>query len=259
MNVVIVEDEIIAAQTLRRLIAEIRSDFVVVAILQSVEESIEWFSENPAPGLVFMDIHLADGSSFEIFDKVKIGCPIIFTTAYNEYALDAFEVNSIDYLLKPISKKRLEQAIGKFDNFSYQECNNQLVTELITAIDKKAGHYKTHFLIPHKDKLIPLAVEDIAYFYAELKIARVVCLNSQSYSLSYSLDELMKRLDHEQFFRANRQYIIAHKAISDLSVWFAGKLAVNLCVKTPGRITVSKVRVAEFKSWYTKDYREEKL
>lgn len=206
------------------------------------------------PDLVFMDIHLADGSSFEIFDKVKLNCPIIFTTAYNEYALNAFEVNSIDYLLKPINKKRLAQAITKFGNFSYKKDNTELIANLMATFNEKTNRYKTHFLIPHKDKLIPLAVEDIAYFTSEFKIARVVCYNDQSYSVDSSLEEVMKHLDPEVFFRVNRQYIVAHKAISDLSIWFAGKLSVNLCVTVPERIVVSKARVSEFKNWYTRDY-----
>ncbi|NDV56572.1 LytTR family DNA-binding domain-containing protein [Bacteroides sp. 519] len=253
MNIVIVEDEIVAAQTLSRLIQEIRTDFTILTVLQSVEDSVEWFSQHPMPDLIFMDIHLADGSSFEIFNHVKIDCPIIFTTAYNEYALDAFEVNSIDYLLKPINKKRLTQAILKFGNFTYKKDNTQLINDFISTINKSQNRYKTHFLIPHKDKLIPLAVEDIACFYSELKIARVVCFNSQSYSLDYSLEELMKHLNPELFFRVNRQYIVAHKAINDISIWFAGKLSVNLNVNVPERILVSKARATEFKSWYTRE------
>lgn len=254
MNIVIVEDEIIAAQALSRLINEIRKDFNILCVLQSVEESIEWFTENSNPDLVFMDIHLADGSSFEIFEKVKIDCPIIFTTAYNEYALEAFEVNSIDYLLKPINKTRLIQAIAKFGNFSYKKDNNQLINELVATLNAKPNRYKSHFLIPYKDKLLPLAVEDIAYFYSELKIARVVCYNNQSYSLDYSLEELMKHLNPDLFFRVNRQYIVAHKAVTDLSIWFSGKLSVNLCLKTPERVLVSKARTTEFKSWFTRDF-----
>lgn len=254
MNIVIVEDEVIAAQALSRLINEIRKDFNILCVLQSVEESIEWFTENTNPDLVFMDIHLADGSSFEIFEKVKIDCPIIFTTAYNEYALEAFEVNSIDYLLKPINKTRLIQAIAKFGNFSYKKDNSQLITDLVATLNAKSNRYKSHFLIPYKDKLLPLAIDEIAYFYSELKIARVVCFNGQSYSLDFSLEELMKHLNPDLFFRVNRQYIVAHKAVNDLSIWFAGKLSINLCLKTPERILVSKARTTEFKSWFTRDY-----
>ena len=257
MKVVIVEDEIVAAQSLSRLIGEVRSDFEIVAVLQTVGESADWFSQHPAPDLVFMDIHLADGSSFAIFDRARIECPIIFTTAYNEYALEAFEVNGIDYLLKPINRGRLAQAIEKFEHLSRRDAkdNNELISNLVATLHEKQNRGKTHFLIPHRDRLIPLAVEDIACFVAEFKVARVITFGGQSYSLDYSLEELTKHLDPEQFFRVNRQYIVSHKAISDLSVWFAGKLSVNLSVPTQEKIIVSKARVSEFKTWYTRDYR----
>ena len=253
MRVVIVEDEIIAAQTLSRLIREIRPDFDILAVLQTVEESVEWFSQHPSPDLVFMDIHLADGSSFGIFDRIQIDSPIIFTTAYNEYALEAFEVNGIDYILKPINKTRLSQAILKFGNFTYKSDNSRLITDLAAALREKQNRHKTHFLIPHRDKLLPIAVENIAYFNAELKIARVMTFDSQHFQLDYSLEELMKHLDPNQFFRVNRQYIVAHRAIRDLSVWFGGKLSVNLAVPTEERVIVSKARVSEFKAWYTRE------
>jgi len=252
MKVVIIEDEIVAAQTLSRLITEVKNDIEIVTTLQTVEESIEWFQSNPTPDLVFLDIHLADGSSFEIFKKVELDCPIIFTTAYNEYALDAFEVNSIDYLLKPINKKRLMQAMNKFGNFSYKKDHNSLIADLVAAINEKQNRRKTHFLIPHKDKLIPLHVDNIAYITAEYKMARVVTFNSQSYTLDYSLDEMMRNLDPLLFYRINRQYIIAHKAIQDISIWFTGKLSINLCVPVPERIITSKARVPDFKAWYTR-------
>jgi len=253
MKVVIVEDEIIAAQTLSRLIGEIRPDFDILTVLQTVEESVEWFSQHPAPDLVFMDIHLADGSSFGIFDRIEIDCPIIFTTAYNEYALEAFEVNGIDYVLKPINKTRLSQAIQKFGNLTHKSGNSNLIAELAAALREKQNQHKTHFLIPHRDKLLPVAVENIACFNAELKIARVMTFDLQNYQIDYSLEELMKHLDPNQFFRVNRQYIVSHRAIRDLSVWFGGKLSVNLAVPTEERVIVSKARVSEFKAWYTRE------
>lgn len=252
MKVVIVEDEIIAGQTLCRLIGEVRSDVEILTVIQTVEESIEWFETNPTPDLVFMDIHLADGSSFDIFKKTEIKCPIIFTTAYNEYALEAFEVNSIDYLLKPISRKRLIQALDKFANFGFEKDNMKLITEVMSVINQKQNHHKTHFLIPYQDKLIPLHANDMAYCTSEFKIVRVHTFDSRTFTMDYSLDELMKNLDPEQFFRVNRQYIVAHKSIKDISLWFTGKLSVNLCVSVPERILVSKARVADFKSWYTR-------
>lgn len=253
MKVIIIEDEIIAAQSLQKLIKEIRSDFHIEKVLQSVEESVDWLHANPMPDLVFMDIQLADGSSFSIFEQVNIDCPIIFTTAYNEYALEAFEVNGIDYLLKPINKARLAKAIVKFGNITFRNDNTLLIDRLVQSLNEKQNRRKTHFLVPHKDKLLPLAIEDIAYFYAEMKIARAVTYSGKSYSLDYSLDELMKNLNEEYFFRVNRQYIVSHKAIKDISVWFMGKLAVNLNVPVPEKVFVSKSRVPDFKRWFTKD------
>lgn len=254
MKVVIIEDEIIAAQSLQKLLAAIRADFHTEAILQTVEESVEWFRTRRMPDLVFMDIHLADGSSFSIFDKVNISCPIIFTTAYNEYALEAFEVNGIDYLLKPINKARLTKAITKFGNLRSNNDNMQVINKLVESFNEKQSRRKTHFLVPHKDKLLPLAITDIAYLYAEMKAAKAVTFNGNTYLLDYSLDELMRNLNEDYFFRVSRQYIISHKAIKDISVWFMGKLAVNLNVPVAERIFVSKGRVAGFKAWYTRDF-----
>lgn len=254
MKAIIIEDEVIACQTLKRYIRELRSDIEIVAMLQTVEESVEWFSTHPAPDLVFMDIHLADGSSFAIFEAVKVDCPVVFTTAYNEYALEAFEVAGIDYLLKPINKERLKQAIEKYESFRQKDENAVLIANLVATLNEKQNRRKTHFLVPHRDKLIPLIAEDIAYCSAEFKVARAVTFEGKSYSLDYSLEELMKHLDPEGFFRVNRQYIVAHRAINDLSMWFAGKLSVNLSVPVPEKIIVSKPRSAEFKAWYTRDY-----
>lgn len=253
MKIVIIEDEVVASKILQKLISEVRDDFDVEVVLQTVEDSIEWFSNHPSPDLVFMDIHLADGSSFSIFDKVEISAPIIFTTAYNEYALDAFEVNSIDYLLKPINKARLTKAIQKFDNIGHRQDNSKMIKDLLDTLSEKENKKKTHFLISHKDKLLPLAVEDIAYMYADMKIAKAVTFDGNTYTLEYSLDELMKNLDPKNFFRINRQYILSHASIKDLSIWFVGKLVVNLKVPTDEKIFVSKNRVSDFKRWFTRD------
>lgn len=253
MKTVIIEDEVIAAHTLQRMLADIRSDFEVVAVLQTVEDSVEWFLTHPMPDLVFMDIHLADGSSFSIFDRTRIECPIIFTTAYNEYALEAFEVNGIDYLLKPISKSRLSQAIGKFGNLNRKGNNGELISRLMETLSEKQNNCKTHFLIPHKDKLVPLAVDDVAYIYSELKIAKVYTFNGQTYTVDSSLDDIMKQVDPQRLFRVNRQYIVAHTAIDDISFWFAGKLSLNLNVPVEEKILVSKARVSDFKKWYTRE------
>lgn len=252
MRAVIVEDEFIAAQTLQRLLESFDEDIQILTVLQSVEDGIEWFSLNAAPDLVFMDIHLADGYSFSIFEKATVECPVIFTTAYDEYALKAFEVNSIDYLLKPINKKDLERALSKFKNFTSKTNHQNLISHLMESLKETKSVYKSNFLIPYKDKLLPLATDRIAYVCSEYKMARIITFDQQSYMLDMSLDELSKQLDPQSFFRANRQYLLSHKAISDISLWFGSKLSVNLILPVPEKIIVSRARVAEFKNWYTR-------
>jgi len=253
MKAVIVEDEFIASEKLQRLIGQIADDIQVIAVLQSVEESIEWFTLNPAPDVVFMDIHLADGSAFSIFEKAQISCPVIFTTAYDEYALKAFEVNSIDYLLKPISQKTFERAIAKLRNLAETKTNNaEMIANMLATFKQTKVVYKSHFLIPHKDKFIPLAIGRIACFYTENKMVKIITEDNLTYHMDSSLEDLTNQLDPSRFFRANRQYIVSHKAIKDISVWFGSKLSINLYVEVPEKIIVSKARVAEFKDWYTK-------
>ena len=252
MKAVIVEDEVVAAQNLQRLITQVNRNIEIVAVLKSIEESVEWFSVHPTPELVFMDIHLSDGLSFSIFEKVKIQAPVIFTTAYDRYALKAFEVNSIDYLLKPINIQYLERAIEKFSRFSGTKINHEdVIANMLSMFRKEKDVYKSNFLIPHKDKFIPLPVDDIAYIHSENKIAEIATLDKRIFHENSSLDEIQRQIDPSKFFRANRQYIISHKAIKDISVWFDSKLSVNLWVDTPERVIVSRLRVSEFKDWYT--------
>lgn len=253
MRTVIIEDEAVAARALEALVTELFPDLSIVAVLQSVEESVEWLRENPMPDLMFMDIHLADGSSFSIFDEADITCPVIFTTAYDEYALKAFEVNSIDYLLKPINKKDLERAVSKFRNIHGRGGDgvHDTITRLIADIRQGKPSYKSYFLIPERDKLVPLSVKDIAYIFIDAKVVTVVTSSGQRRHIEQPLDEIMAQLDPHEFYRANRQYIIARPAIKDISMWFGSKLAINLNVPTPERIYVSKARVREFKTWLT--------
>ena len=249
MKALIIEDESIAAQALESLIKETDPEVDIIAVLQTIEESVEWFEENQMPDLVFMDIHLADGSSFAIFEKVDISCPIIFTTAYDEYALKAFEVNSIDYLLKPINKGDLERALNKYKSFTASASKSSLegLLEQMGGLKKK---YKNCFLIPERDKLIPLATSNIAYIFIDTKTVKAIALDGHNYYLNQTLDEIMAQLDPEVFFRANRQFIISRHAVKDLSVWFGNKLAINLVIPVPEKIIVSKARVGEFKAWF---------
>lgn len=249
MNAIIVEDEAIAAEALKSLVHEIDEEINILVTLQSIDESVEWLQEHQMPDLVFMDIHLADGSAFKIFEQVKITCPIVFTTAYDEYALRAFEVNSIDYLLKPIDKRELERSINKYkDLTSYKKDNSELINRLLENINQHK--HKNFFLVPEKDKLIPLAMSEIAYIFIDAKIVKAVSFENKVYYLDQTLDELMHQLDPSVFYRANRQYIISRMAVKDISIWFSGKLSINLKVPASERIIVSKMKAGEFKKWF---------
>ena len=251
MKALIIEDEMVAAQSLQKLIGEVSPETEIITILQSIEESVEWFEQSSMPDLVFMDIHLADGSAFAIFDKVQITCPIIFTTAYDEYALKAFEVSSIDYLLKPINRNDLERALTKYNNFvGEKSIDSNALKELVQNIST-SKKYKSCFLVPERDKLIPLPTANIAYIYIDTKTVKAVGLDEHVYYMSQNLDEIMNQLNPNDFFRANRQYIISRKAIQDMTIWFGNKLSINLSVKVPEKIIVSKAKVSEFKTWFS--------
>ena len=252
MKALIIEDETLAAQSLQKLISEVAPDTEVIGVLQSIEESVAWFDENPMPDLIFMDIHLADGSSFAIFDKTDITCPVIFTTAYDEYALKAFEVSSIDYLLKPINRNDLTRAMNKYNALVGEKTdNNNAIETLLSHIGLKKN-YKSCFLVPERDKLVPLPTANIAYIYIEDKSVKTIALDGHTYYMSQTLDEIMNQLNPEDFFRANRQFIVSRKAIKDMTIWFGNKLSLNLLVKIPEDIIISKAKVAEFKNWFSK-------
>ena len=250
MKALIIEDEMVAAQALQKLIGEVSPETEIIGVLESVEESVDWLENNPMPDLIFMDIHLADGSSFAIFERVNVTCPVVFTTAYDEFALKAFEVNSIDYLLKPISKEDLERAMNKFHNLAGIHFNADKIEKLLEQLGEKKRH-RNYFLLPERDKLVPLSTKDIAYAYIDSKSVKIVTHEHKTYYLTHTLDDLMAQLDPTLFFRANRQFIVSRDAIKDVSIWFGNKLAINLNIEVPEKIIVSKARVAEFKCWFS--------
>lgn len=256
MKIFIVEDEKAALNNLKALISEINPKAEIIGESDTVCNTIEWFKSNAMPDLVIMDIHLADGSAFEIFDYVDITCPIIFTTAYDEYALRAFKVNSIDYLLKPINKDELRNAFAKyellFNGNKTKDEDDSLIRRIIGEI-KKENNYKTHFLIPVKgDKFIPLEVDSIMLIYISEGIVKAVDNDNNQYVFSQTLDELTEMLNPKLFFRANRQFLVSKKAIRDVSIWFNGRLVLNLKnnILIDERIIVSKARASDFKEWF---------
>lgn len=256
MKIFIVEDENAALRNLKALIAETRPQAEIIGESDTVCNAIEWFKNNDMPDLVIMDIHLADGSAFEIFDYTEITCPVIFTTAYDEYALRAFKVNSIDYLLKPINKDELKNAFAKYDllfNGNRKKDENESLIKKIIKEIKKENNYKTHFLLPAKgDKFIPLEVESIMLIHISDGVVKAVDSDNNQYVFSQTLDELTDMLNPKLFFRANRQFLVSKKAIRDVSIWFNGRLVLNLKNKAlvNERIIVSKARAADFKEWF---------
>ncbi len=249
MKALIIEDEIPASKHLLQVLDEV-GNMSVIAVLESITETIEWFGQNPQPDIVFMDIHLADGLAFEIFKHINISCPIVFTTAYDEYALKAFEVNSIDYLLKPIEAGDVQDALKKLKGLSTPESFKTALNNLIASYGR-TSKYKKHFLIPSKgDKLIPVQASDLACFYIDSGVIKAVSIDSKTYRFDHTLDELEDLLDPELFFRANRQYIISRSSVKDIDIWFNSRLSVNLKIAVPEKILISKARISEFKKWF---------
>ncbi len=249
MRALIIEDEILASKHLQQVLGEV-GDISVITVLESINETVEWFRKNQQPDIVFMDIHLADGSAFEIFKQVNITCPIVFTTAYDEYALKAFKVNSIDYLLKPVEASDVQNALKKLKGLAVSESFNSALNNLITSYGR-TSKYKKHFLIPSKgDKLIPVQTSELACFCIDSGIVKAFSVDGKTYKFDHTLDELSEMLDPEFFFRANRQYIISRAAIKDIDIWFNSRLSVNLKISVPEKILISKARITEFKKWF---------
>ena len=247
MRLLIIEDETAAAKNLCSILQSVTPDAQILDTIDTVVDSVEWFKSNPAPDLVFMDIHLSDGESFKIFEKVAITSPVIFTTAYDQYALKAFQTNGIDYLLKPIQEAEVRRAVEKWrlltgaDRSNYKQKVDNMVAE---QHDERQS-----FLVRFRDKLIPVAQSDIAYCYTCEERVYAYGYNGERYPMEYTLEALQGMLSPRKIYRANRQFIISRDAVVDVSVWFGSRLSVNLSVDIPEKIIVPKARVPEFKQW----------
>ena len=252
MKTLIIEDEKAALRNLKAAMKEVEVEFEIVGETDSVAGTLEWFAAHPMPVLVFMDIHLADGSAFGIFDRVDITCPIIFTTTYDEYALQAFRVNSIAYLLKPISGVDLQKAVDKLKMLEGSDSRQPMVDlQAVMRALKREESYKTHFLVPVKgDRFVPVSVEQICYFYIDDGAVKAVTQSAGSYDFQQTLDELAEQLNPRHFFRANRQYIVARQAVVGASLWFGGRMVLQLTPPTAEKVIISKARVPAFKEWF---------
>ena len=245
MKALIIEDETAAARNLQAILREVAPAVEIVATLEGVEESIEWLRTHPQPDLLFMDIHLADGDSFRIFRAVEITAPVIFTTAYDQYALEAFKVNSIDYLLKPLNAADVVRALEKLRRLSSSERS-----DYGSRVRRMAARQREEvFLVHVRDRIIPLDRDRIAYCYTSNERVTACDYDGAVYPLDKTLEALEALLPAEDFFRANRQFIVARRAVKEIVVWFGSRLSLHLTVETPERIVISKARVPEFKAW----------
>lgn len=247
LKVILVEDEYSATQNMLALLAEIDPTIQVLACLQSVEDTIKWLSENPDPDAAFFDIQLVDGSSFEIFEKTVIKFPIIFTTAYDEYALRAFKVNSIDYLLKPIKKSDLVFAINKYRDLTHPHFEKDFFN-VLNHINQNLYTKKT-LLIKKQDGFVPLSISDFAFFYTENTSVYATTFDNKKMAIDDNLDSLEKQISNTDFFRANRQFIVSRKAIVSINYYFNGRLSLKTQPDSKETILVSKARVPQLKMW----------
>ena len=249
IKVVIIEDETFAAEALENMILELRPEMKVLAHLSSVEESAEWFQKNRHPDLIFCDIHLLDGSSFEIFNAVEVKVPVIFITAYNEYAIKAFKVNSIDYLLKPINKEELQAAIEKFESLQQDGIGDQIENLKALLQQNSQREKRSRFMVKSGQSIKVIPAEEVAYFLAEEGIVLLVNFNGKRFAVNYSLDELEKQLDTHRFFRANRQIIVSIDAVEKAESYFKGRLLLQTNPRTTEDQVISSSKAGSFKEW----------
>ena len=245
MNILIVEDEKHNALRLQQLVTEISETYQIAGIVGSVEESVLWIKNNPKPDVALMDIRLSDGLSFDIFQQTTVNFSVIFTTAYDEYAIRAFKVNSLDYLLKPIQKEELAIALKK-TNLTASQSN---IEQLLELINSKAKIYRKRFLLPAFDGFKTINTDDIAFVYFEYKSTRLMLKSGQEEVVSYSLDDLEDELNPDDFFRANRQFIVSVSSIERILNSFNGKLKVVLKAQPEKEVLVSKEKATKFKEW----------
>ena len=248
MKVIIIEDEKLSGEHLANLLKRLDSQIEIMGIYDSVKKGIEVLKRAELPELLFLDIHLADGISFEIFKEVEIDIPIIFTTAYNDYAIKAFELNSVDYLLKPIGKEELSKAMEKFSRYHQQE-NKQLLEKLLPLIESRSPNYKTRFMVKLGEQIHSIKIEEVIHFIAEDGIVLLVNQQGKRYPLDYTMEQLEQLLDPQIFFRINRKVLVHQDAIEKIGTFFNSRLKIHSPYLSEEASVVSRERVQEFKTW----------
>jgi DNA-binding LytR/AlgR family response regulator len=246
MKILILEDETLAADKIESMLKESQPNCQIVSRLKSISSAVEWLQGNPHPDLIISDIRLLDGLAFEIFTQVKVETPVIFTTAYDQYAIRAFEVNSIDYLLKPVQKEKLENALSKLHS---KDVNVPDYSEVLNFIKSNKTAYKSRFMVRLGQRIVAVPSEKIGYFYSENKLTYIVTLDNKKLPIDQPLDELIDLLDPKRFFRVNRQFLVAFDSIAEIHPYFKGRIKIVLQPKSEEEVVISSDRTPEFKKW----------
>ncbi|WP_337045110.1 LytR/AlgR family response regulator transcription factor [Emticicia sp. 17c] len=262
MNALIVEDEALSVRRLKKIINEITSEINVIGVTDSIEDTVEWLETNRAnlnadPDLIFLDIELSDGQSFEIFNRTEVKSTVIFTTSYDEYALQAFKVNSIDYLLKPVHRDDLQRSLNKYEALKVHSkpAQDSLggIKKLLDELKKHATpEYRERFLVKQNQKLLSIEVGEIAYFFTDERYSFFTTHTNQKFLVDYTLDEIAETLDPARFFRINRAMILTHKAVEKMEPYFGSRLALTLRPSYNKQALVSREKVSDFKLWMGK-------
>ena len=259
MKVLIVEDEELAVKKISKTLATVDESAEIVGVTDSITSTVNWIETNPVPDLILMDIELSDGQSFEIFNRVAIKCPVIFTTSYDEYALKAFKVNSVDYLLKPIQKEDLAAALQKISQLKdlYKPADTKsdvnidsLVKELQQKLQLK--EYRKRFLVRHAQKLVSVETDEIAYFFSDGRLNFFKTLDNKKYVVDYTMDELEEMLDPQKYFRISRSFYISVNSVDQIHDYFGNRLMLTLKPAVDKESIVSREKVTEFKKWMGK-------
>jgi DNA-binding LytR/AlgR family response regulator len=250
MKAIIIEDEKLSAELLTNLLKRIDASINVIAIYDSVKKSVEAFQKGIKADVVFVDVHLADGLSFEIFNKIQIDTPVIFTTAFDEYAIKAFKLNSVDYLLKPIGADDLRAAIDKLKKLN--QSHTSIVQDIANAYQNLNKQFKNRFMVKMGDSIVSVKTEDVLHFIAEDGITLLVTTNAKRYPVDYTLDQLEELVSPDLFFRINRKVLISINAVQKVSSYFNSRLKINSTLLEDESAIVSRERVNEFKAWLDK-------
>ena len=250
IKIVIIEDEAAAVNRLKKELDKlIDVEFMVMEEIESIQKAIAWFNASPEVDLAFMDIHLTDGLSFEIFSQIELKTPIIFTTAYDEYALQAFKVNSIDYLLKPIAPEELEKAIRRFLDRRANADSDHLLQLKKLAQEFRPTQYRSSFLVSYRHKMLMVDIQEVAYLFVKERGVFLKKKDGQEYILDFYLDDLERQLDPNQFYRANRQFLVSRSSIEEIETYFNGRLILKVKPESGASVIISKSKASEFKRW----------